>query len=227
MAATLTGTPTQVTWAAGANPAGQSITVPADATAVYMFWAYYAATNGVGLASATLGGASPSQVFEVPVDIVFDGGAVGVAAWYSPSTGSQTLDPAWDAAPSEGPVCIVAYVKGGNLTAWTDADGDHDESTNAVTATLTTVVGDLVLKFDVRTNSTAPGTSGSWTSAQTQTNNSESARLSYITAAGTSQVCNAENEDYSAMVAIAIPAAAGGGSSIAAISSGYHLRGMR
>lgn len=35
MAATITGTPVAVTWAAGADLAGQSVTIPSDATATW------------------------------------------------------------------------------------------------------------------------------------------------------------------------------------------------
>lgn len=220
MAAVLTGTPTAIVWAAGANPAGQSITIPADATAVYMFWAFDGVdANGHGLASATLNGASPSQTFELPTASGFNP-ATGVAAWYNPPTGSQTLDPAWDVAPVEGPVCIVAYVKDGNTTSWRDADADQATSTTAVTVTLTTESGDLVLLFDQHFEAAEqpPFTQGgSWVSAQTTGNVDEGARLSYISATGTTQVCDGQSEDYSSIVAISIgPFTGGGGGATAA-----------
>lgn len=213
MAATLTGTPVAVVWAAGINPAGQSVTIPSDATAVYMFWAYDGVdANGHGLASATLGGVSPSQTFEVATGTGFLP-ATGVAAWYNPSTGSQTLDPAWDIAPVEGPVTIVAFVKGGDTSGWRDADAARATGSTAVSVTLTTAVGDLVLKFDQRfdTNENPPLLSSGWTNGQTTGNVDEGARLSYISATGTTQVCASENEDYSSIVAISIPEFSGGG----------------
>lgn len=214
MSATLTGTPTAITWGSGANPAGQSITIPADCTAVYFFGDYY--SDGAGtFASATLAGNAPSQTFEVPQNA--NGNTKWVAAWYNPPTGSQTLAVTFDDAPTEGPTSIVAYVKGGNTTAWGDADGATNTSaagTTALSVTLTTSAGDLVLKFDTRFGGTAPSLSAGWTSAQTQSHNSHSARLSYITATGTTQVANSEDESYSSLVAIAIPAAAGGGGAV-------------
>jgi hypothetical protein len=177
-----------------------------------MFWAYFDPADGNGLASATLNGLSPAQTFELATGTPTDATATGVAVWYLPSTGSQTLDVAWDSTPTEGPTCIVAYVKGGNTTAWRDADADHDETTNAVTVTLTTVAGDLVIKFDQRFHdSTPPSTSAGWTSAQTHDGDAEVSRLSYISAAGATQGCDSEDENYSSIVAISIPAAAGGG----------------
>lgn len=221
MAATLTGTPTAIVWASGINPAGQSITIPSDATAVYMFWSFYHGTAGHGLAGITLNGNNPAQTFEIATGVVTDGTGTGVAAWYNPATGSRTLDPVWDAAPAEGPSCIVAYVKDGDTTAWRDVDGDQDSNVTAVTVTLTTVSDDLVLKYDQRysMNGTQglgpPGLSAGWTSGQTIDNNSEGARLSYISATGTTQVCNSENDYYSTVVALSIPASSGGGGSSA------------
>lgn len=210
MAAVLTGTPVAVTWAAGANPAGQSITIPSDATAVYMFWSFYTSADGNGLASVTLAGNAPAQTFETPTAAV-DQTGTGVAAWYNPATGSQTLDPAWDAAPEEGSTCVVVFVKDGDTAAWRDADADNQDSTTACSVTLTTVSGDLVLKFDQRfSGTTPPSLSSGWTNGQTQNNNSESARLSYISATGTTQVCASEDDNYSSVCAISIPAAATG-----------------
>jgi hypothetical protein len=102
-------------------------------------------------------------------------------------------------------------VKGGNTTAWRDADFDQQAGITDATVTLTTVSGDLVLKFDAR-YSVVPALSGGWTNAQTTTNVDEGARLSYISASGTTVVCDSEDENYSALVAISIPEGAGGSS---------------
>lgn len=211
MSAVLTGTPVAVVWASGADPAGQSITIPADATAVYMFWTYDGLdANGHGLSSVTLNSAAPDETFEITTLTSYYV-ATGVAAWYNPSTGSQTLDVAWDAAPAEGPTTIVAFVKDGNTTGWRDAQADHKIGTTACTTTVTTVSGDLVIKLDQRydTLNNPPSLSSGWTNGQTTDNNSEHSRLSYISASSTTQVCNSENEDYSSVVAISIPANTG------------------
>jgi hypothetical protein len=210
VAATLTGTPVEVTWAAGIDPAGQAVTIPADATAVYMFWSFYNGADGHGLASVTLNGAAPDQTFEVAT-APDDETATGVAVWYNPSTGSQTLNPAWDAAPAEGPLTVVAFVKDGDTTAWRDADGANEDGATAISVTLTTVAGDLVLKFDQKFGATPPANTAGWTSGLTGDNNNEAFRFASISAAGTTQACPCEGEDYSSIVAISIPAAAGGG----------------
>jgi hypothetical protein len=212
MAAVLTGTPVAIVWAAGIDPAGQSVTIPSDATAVYMMWTFYHGTAGHGLASVTLNGNAPSQTFEIPT-AAGDQTATGVAVWYNPATGSQTLNPAWDAAPAEGPTTTVTFVKDGDLTAWRDADAANETTTTACTVTLTTVSGDLVLKHDQRyeAGGTPPVRSVGWTDGVTQSNNSENARLSYISATGATQACNSEDEAYSTVVAVSIPAGGGGG----------------
>lgn len=216
MAATLNGTPVAITWAAGANPAGQSITIPGGTTAVYMFWTYYSGTSGgAGLASATLAGANPSQApHETPTQASGLATAIGVAAWYNPPTGSQTLDLAWDQAPDEGPTTIVVFVTGGDTTAWRDADSAVNSDVggaSALSVTLTTEAGDLVLKADQRFATTAPSLSAGWTNGQTQNNaNGESLRVSYISASGATQVANSEDESFSSLLAISIPAAAAG-----------------
>lgn len=221
MAALLTGTPTVITWAASATPASQNITIPSDATAVYMFWGYYDSTAGNGLASATLNGASPSQVYEIATN-TSDRSATGVAVWYNPATGSRSLNVVWDVLPVLGPGTIVAYIKDGNTTAWRDADAGNANGSTAVSVTLDTISGDLVLKFDSTLNGPASLSSG-WTDGGTQTNNVRGFRLSYISASGAIQVCDSEDENYSALVAISIPVAAAGGGSIAAISNYYRM----
>jgi hypothetical protein len=202
--ATLNST-VNIAWGTATNPAAQNITIPTGVNAVYMFWAVFPNTNGSGLLSATLNSSSPNETFEVPsVNATFEP-ATGVAAWYNIPTGVRSLDIEWDAAVVEGPPCIVAFVENANTSGWRDADGGNAESNTQISVTLTTVSGDLVIKFDQRFGNTAPGLSSGWTNGGTQTAiNNESARLSYIVATGSTQVCDSENEDYSSLVAISI-----------------------
>lgn len=208
--ATFSGAPVAVAWAAGSNPAGQSITVPVGTTAVYMFWHFggWGVGDGAGLASATLNGSNPNQTHELPVAAGADE-ATGVAIWYNPSTGSQTLDVAWDASPTEGPTTIVAFVKNGDLTNYRDVDSNAEAGTVPNLVTLTTVVGDLVIKFDNRDSTSVPSLTAGWVNGQTQTNNSDSCRLSYIWATGATQVCDSEDENYSQITGISIPPPSG------------------
>ena len=205
MAAVLTGTPVFIDWGTGANPAGQSITIPADCTEVDEFWRYYSSSSA-DLVAATLNGVSYSQVYTEPGNGTQDGR--GVIGWYNPATGSQTLDVEWANDPSTNLApTMVAFVKDGDLTAWRDADAAFAPDVGPVSVTLTTVAGDLVIKNDTSAGS-APSLSAGWTSGLTATLNSLPARLSYIDATGSSQVCDCEDDFYSTIVAISIPAAA-------------------
>lgn len=201
MAAAITGTPVAITWAAGADPAGQSITIPADATAVYLFWAFWVSVDGAGLSTATLNGAAPAETTQKTV--AGSAPCTGCAAWYAPPTGTQTIDVAWTNAPAEGPVCVVVCVTG-STAGWRNAGTDSNTTTNAVSVSLTSASGDLVLKFDQLFSASVPALSSGWTSQQTTTNNSEAARLSSITASGAATVCDAEGENYSSIAAISI-----------------------
>jgi hypothetical protein len=197
-----------ITWASGANPAGQSQTVPSDATAAINFWAYYTGADGNGLSTITLDSVSPVSSHETPTAAT-DQTGTGVSIWFNPATGSRTLDPAWDAAPEEGPTGMIAYAKGVDTSAWRDADADNQDGATASSVTLTTQVGDIVFKYDQRFG-TPPSLSAGWTNCGTTSNNGEGARLSYIIATGTTQVCASEDENYSSVCAISIPAASGG-----------------
>ena len=211
MSAVLTGTPVEITWGSGTDPSPQDITVPADCTAVYMFWSYYFGSTGDGLASVTLEGVSPDETHEITtVSSLYS--ATGVAVWYNPTTGAnQTVDVSWDGSPGEGPITVIVFVKDGDTTGWRDVDSEQGAGTDPVSVTLTTVSGDLVLKLDQKYESgtTPPSLSSGWTNGLTGDNNFEHFRFSYIEAGGSSQVCDSEDDYYSTVVAVAIPAASG------------------
>jgi hypothetical protein len=199
------GTPVAITWEAGADPAAQNISVPSDATAAYLFWHFW--YNDVSsISTVTLNSVAPAEVYVLPSSVFGSYlGAVGVAAWYLPATGTRSLDVAWTVVPDEGPTSIVVFTRNGNTSAWRDADAGHIAGTTPLSVTLTTQANDLVLKYYSRYQTPEPGNSDGWTSLQTQTNNSQSVRLASISASGASQVCDCEDENYSTLVAIAIP----------------------
>jgi hypothetical protein len=201
MSATLTGSPVAIVWAAGADPAAQNITIPSDCTAVYVFWHYYSVTAAAALASMTLNGAAASEQVELANDGNSTG--VGLSIWYNPPTGVQSLNPAWDAAPDEGAVSTVAFVKDGDTTAARDIDTAHNTGTTATSVTLTTLAGDLVLKSD-ESHGLVPSLSAGWSNGVTQFNNGMGCRLSYISAVGATQVCDSEDEDHASLVAVSI-----------------------
>jgi hypothetical protein len=210
----LQGTPTPaeiisssaIVWATGADPAAQNITVPADATAVYFVWSFWL-VGSHNISSVTLNGSAPSQSHGIAGDASLT--AIGVAAWYNPPTGSRSLDVAWSGPPNGdggGPVSGVIFVKNGNTTSWRDADSAHASGTTQVSVTLTTVAGDLVIKFD-QTYLVIPSNSSGWTSLFTSgITFNVGGRAASISATGATQVCDSENENSSALVAFSIPA---------------------
>ena len=209
MAAVLTGTPVSVVWNTDQNPAPQDVTIPADATAVYMFWSYYSATSGYGLLSATLNSQNPNQTSEVAG--TGGGAGCGVAVWYNPSTGAQSLDVSWDAAPGTNmQACIVAFVKDGNTTAWTDVDSQRSD-TSVATFTIDSAATSLVLLFNGQ-EGTSPAAPTGWTSKKTYTPGGIDQRLSQCDAPDASATSvNGTGTNYETIVAVSIPPAAGGG----------------
>lgn len=204
--AVVTGTAATIAFNTDQNPAGQSVTVPADATGVALFWTYYPSGGaaGHGIASVTLAGNAATGGCEVASD-TGDQSAAGVSYWLSPGTGSMTLDPAWDAAPAEGPTAIVAFFKGNDTIR--DCDADNNTTNGAAGVTLTTASGDLVLCTDqhFHAGGTPPSAQGgSWVSVQTQANNSEAARASSISATGATQAFNSVDLNYSTAVCISV-----------------------
>jgi hypothetical protein len=199
------GTPVAITWAAGADPAAQNISVPSDATAAYLFWHFFTDDTS-SISTVTLNSAAPDEAYAIAnggVETFLN--AVGVAAWYLPATGTRSLDVAWTAAPEDGPTSIVVFTKNGNTSAWRDADAGHTVDYDDVSVTLTTQPGDLVLKYYSVYSGAVPGNSPGWTSLQTQIIGTQSARLAAISASGTTQVCYSVDTYFSALVAIAIP----------------------
>lgn len=202
------GTPVEITWAAGTTtPAAQSVTVPAGTTAAYIFGSSFGGGPGNALGTATLNSNSAAQIHEVVDESGFVP-AMWCAAWYSPSTGSQNCQVTFDGIPGEGPSTIFVCVTDSDTTAWRDADAANDGSV-AQTITLTTVSGDLVLAYDVR-NVSAPSNESGWTSVLTALNNFHAGRLRSIVASGSSQSATTQDTDFSGIIAIAIPAGAGG-----------------
>lgn len=195
-----------VTWDTIAEPAAQNITVPATATAVYVFWAYNV-SNTEGVASATLGGVAYDELFNHP-----GGGSTqmaGCIAWYNPATGVKSLDINWTwGVGNAGRTCIVAYVKDGDYTTgWRNAVGDSDTGSTALSVSLSTNTTDLVLKYDTRyeTGETPPGTTTGYTSIATHGNNDDGSRLSSCDSPGASSTTiTSEDEFYSVVVAVSI-----------------------
>ncbi len=201
-------TPAAITWASGATPAAQRIVIPNQCTSLYMFWCFWLDADGHGLLSAMLNGKSPKRTSEIVTVATNDWPANGVAFWPRPPLGSQELSVVWDAAPAEGPCCMIAFLQDGDLAGWRDVGHDQNNHAIPVSTTIKSSPGDMVLKFDQRYAGTLslPGTSEGWTSLQTLFNNADNTRLSRCNATGAGQtICNSEDEYYSSITAISIP----------------------
>lgn len=192
-----------ITWASGINPAAQNISIPSDATAVYLLWTYYG--NGTAnISSVTLNSNNPSESLGINGDSNRTSG--GVAAWYNPATGTQSLDIEWTHSPGAGPTSIVVYVKGGNTTAWRDVDSASNTGNGAVSFNLTTVSGDIVLRSEgFQYTVEPPANEAGWTSVNTQINNVLGNRVAQIIATGTSQAVTAQSDFYTVLVGLSIP----------------------
>ena len=119
---------------------------------------------------------------------------------------------------------VFSIVQDGDLTAWRDAYTASAQGGTGVGVTLTTVANDLVIMFDGQYSAT-PATPSGWTSIlAATTNNSRGGRASYIVATGSTQACDAQaTVNYSGVVAISIPEAAGGGGPSIPILT-HHIR---
>lgn len=206
------------------DPPAVGITIPSDCTAVYVFAAYTAQSTGQGFVSSgfTLsvdktGG--PDEFFEIASDggtNDFPGGCV--AAFYKSDnfTASQNLEVEMDEQPSEGVFCMVAYVTGGDTTAWRDVGAVANQSGES-TDTLTTVSGDLVLSFGFQHEYTAtpvlPSTPSGYTSAVTHNpaSSGQAGRISYIDATTTTEGAESgASEERDVLVCLSIPDGATG-----------------
>jgi len=199
----LTGTPVEIVWASGSDPAAQNITIPSDATAVVVFVTLYIDATGEMVSSFTLNDVEVDENnhSEIGTD---DSGLQGtsVSVWYNPSTGVQSLNPAWTDTPDEGPVCIVAFIKGVDTTGWRDVGHDQGFDDAEETVTIDTDTTDLVLRFEQRYSS-LPDLESGWTSQQTTSNNSDTARLSTVNSPGAATTtANGQDEFYSTLTVV-------------------------
>ena len=187
------------------DPTGQSVTVPSGTSNVVALWSFWGSSSS-DISSITLNSASPDagQSTAAP-----GGNATGVHVWNNPTTGSQTIDVAWNVAPSNPYASfILIYVGAGDTsTNPTDVDSGHATLSSSVSRTLTTNVGDLVIMWDHDANATAPSLPSGFTSLVTVDDafsQGWSWRVSYIIAAGTSQGCVTQDPNYSTLACCAI-----------------------
>jgi len=205
MAATLTGTP--VAWTSG------NITVPSDCNAIYMFWSYFSSTGQGGISSASIGSnAANSTAIKAGAGFYISG---GVAVWYNPPTGSQSVSITWSPVIDYdiGPTVIFVFVKGSDTSGFRDADANFGNAGQSVT--IDSAADDLVIKAATIYSGSTPAAGTGWTSQQTQTNKDIDARVSTANSpGGSTTTANSEvTGDYTTIVAVSIKAAAAGSTS--------------
>lgn len=141
----------------GANPIGQSITVPADAELALFFWSGW--SSGFDLVNVTLGG-SPFLVAQKNAGIGTGSlSGHGVAYLANPPTGTQTLDWEWTANPGEGPVVFVHFLSDVDpVDPIRDTDLQRASGTSAVPpAVVDSTESDYVVALVERYNSDPNG----------------------------------------------------------------------
>lgn len=200
--------PVVMNWGINTDPAGQSITIPSEANAVLFFWSYWRDSNGYGLGNVTLAGTTPDEMFELEGTQTFT--AIGMAIWYNPASGVQTLDPVWDGNPDAIPPSHVVFLKDA-IAGVRDVGGAQGDASGALSTTIDSEPTDLVIRFDVNENS-MPGTQTGWTSQKTSALSYYNSRVSIADAAGspTTTANSQGNEDFYTMLVVSIPGGAVG-----------------
>lgn len=205
----LTGTPLSLALdVSTATPSTIDVTIPSDATGVIIAlqW-YHAATELTGL---TLEGVAPDSGIVGYVGPNNDATAAG-GAWFTGSftTGAnQTISITWDAAPNtnDGPCGAIWFIKDCDITGCRDIAADGEGSTSAVSVTVGSEITDIIWKFDGRSDPGVgyPGLSAGYTSDLTGDNGGSFFRLSHIAGSATSTVVDAEDENYTGMIAFVV-----------------------
>lgn len=205
-----------IIWGGTANPAAQNVTVPSGCSHAILFWQRYAG-SGAFTPSATLAGVAAAQTEISPTG---DDTRTGTLVWDAPAAGTASLDPNFGLAevnPGAGndTTCTVVFIAdGGDRANWKFnelSSGASAGATRSFALTGLTAGATLVIQYDTRSGTPAPGTPAGWTSVTTQGLGASGARLSSITAAGTSQTCASQATlNWSTLAAVAIPEAAGG-----------------
>ena len=203
-----TGTPVFISAVAlnaggSTNPGPLAITVPADAQGVLVFTRGF---NGLSLSLSS----SFTGTFAVTEDTGTERTAVGRAA--VTATGAQTISPVWSAIPTEGPVFIVAFVKGidnSSLAAWVRAvDVQAEDSVgSAFSRSVASTVADLVLVLDSRytASNTPPPDEAGWTSLLTQGVSFNAGRLRSANSPGASTTtANTQGDQYRGLALVSL-----------------------
>lgn len=198
MAATLTGTP--IAWTSG------NITVPSDCTAIYLFWSYFSGSGQGGIGSESIGGVPANSKSVKAGNTYYMSG--GVAVWYNPPTGSQSVSITWSPVVDYdiGPTAIFVFVKDGDTTGFRDAEASYGEVGQSVT--IDSASTDLVIKAASAYDASMPPAGTGWTSRQTQNKVLETRVSTADSPGAATTTANSEMTGiYTVIVAVSIKAA--------------------
>jgi hypothetical protein len=211
------GAPVVITWAPGANPAAQTVSVPAGATAALLSWSYWNSGSVFGLASASFGGAAPDEAFE-RANAPGIGATSGFVLWRGITGGADAdVDVEFDAGADWGPCSTLVFLRNVDAAGFIDAAGAHTPATDPVSINLATAPGDLVVVMDSRYGediAEVPPTEAGYTSLTTQYNPTQVARVRYLTATTTEVTAATQDPEASAVVGVVLRAAAAPGATL-------------
>ena len=174
---------------AGSDPAAQNLTVPADCKAVVVFITGYAGA-GFEVSTLTLAGDAPDNSASFTGTNVITGAYVAV--WFDPAAGTNALDPAFNAIPTEGPLCQIAYITADGSLEFVDADCNAREGTDTASATSTSATDDYAIAHAQNFGST-PTHNGTDVSGASQENAEEFGQLFTLTAGASTTTATSES----------------------------------
>jgi len=187
------------------------LTVPANATAAYAFWAGWWSTSEAALpTSAILGGQAADDIQAGPA-AVSNATKAGAAVFYAPPIGAQNIQFTWPRAWEENPTLVVAYVMSGDAAVPMNYAVQGLAGTAVPTINLLTAINDLVL-VDNANYQILPGAQPvPWVTTITGVNGNTSTRNSNRVATASSTSASGQNPNDPAIQGVAIgPAAAAG-----------------
>ena len=190
----------------GSNPASQNLTVPSSNKATVVAISGYSG-SGWAVSSLTLDSNAPANFFSFTGDSLKVGAYIAV--WFDVASGTRALDPAFNSAPSEGPLCQICYIGADGTLSFIDADAIAETDTTTASITLTSNTGDFVLAHAQKFGS-APTHNGTDVSGGSQSNADEFGQLFTLTAGASSTTATAAN-NYSSVSGIVLRESGGGG----------------
>lgn len=210
-----------------ATSGSTAITVPADATAVVLFYNFWESGGDAGAQSFSIDG-DPFVLGDFTTT-AGEAPAAGVYTLVNPSTGSQNLAWNWTAgnARTGGGGIYLVYVKGVDTADLVrDADTAGALTTGSVSLTLDSTSTDLVLAMGASYNANPEITSAASSLADNSTINSHRTDVDVMTAGASTTSVVVTGLAYSGSAAISLKNDEGGGPSSVAPQRRRHTKGL-